>query len=47
MNAFDRAMNMLDEKFEFLASRKQMVSSANNDDKVQMFLSITLLSNVF
>lgn len=37
MNAFDRAMNMLDEEFAFLASSKQMVSSANNDDKVIVF----------
>lgn len=34
MYAFDRAMNMLDEKFAIIASRKQMVSCANNEDKV-------------
>ncbi|KAK2999673.1 hypothetical protein RJ639_023752 [Escallonia herrerae] len=34
MNAFDRAMNLLDEKFSFLASTKQIVSSTNEDDKV-------------
>uniref|UniRef100_A0A162AB90 1,4-alpha-glucan branching enzyme n=1 Tax=Daucus carota subsp. sativus TaxID=79200 RepID=A0A162AB90_DAUCS len=37
MYAFDRAMNMLDEKFAFIASRKQMVSCANNVDKVIVF----------
>lgn len=34
MNAFDRAMNLLDEKFSFLSSTKQIVSSADEDDKV-------------
>lgn len=34
MNAFDRAMNLLDEKFSILASTKQIVSSTNEDDKV-------------
>ncbi|KEH36310.1 starch branching enzyme I [Medicago truncatula] len=37
MNAFDRAMNMLDDKFSFLASTKQIVSSTNNEDKVIVF----------
>ncbi|KAK0577594.1 hypothetical protein LWI29_035556 [Acer saccharum] len=37
MNAFDRAMNMLDEKFQFLASTKQIVSSTNEEDKVIVF----------
>ncbi|KAA8528824.1 hypothetical protein F0562_036179 [Nyssa sinensis] len=37
MNAFDRSMNALDEKFSFLASTKQMVSSTNEDDKVIVF----------
>lgn len=36
MNAFDTAMNLLDEKFSFLASTKQIVSSTNEEDKVQM-----------
>lgn len=36
MNAFDRAMNLLDDKFSFLASTKQIVSSTNEEDKVQM-----------
>jgi hypothetical protein len=36
MNAFDRAMNLLDDKFSFLASTKQIVSSTNNEDKVNM-----------
>ncbi|KAJ8762114.1 hypothetical protein K2173_007264 [Erythroxylum novogranatense] len=37
MNAFDRAMNLLDEKFSFLASPKQIVSSTNEEDKVIVF----------
>jgi hypothetical protein len=36
MNAFDRAMNLLDDRFSFLASTKQIVSSTNNEDKVSM-----------
>lgn len=36
MNAFDRAMNLLDDNFSFLASTKQIVSSADDDDKVNM-----------
>lgn len=36
MNNFNRAMNLLDEKFSFLASEKQIVSSVDEDDKVQM-----------
>lgn len=36
MNAFDRAMNLLDDKFSFLASSKQIVSSADDEDKVNM-----------
>lgn len=43
MCAFDRAMNMLDEKFAFLASHKQIVSCANDEDKVYMLLSEKLL----
>lgn len=38
MNAFDRAMNELDDKFPFLASTKQIVSSTNEEDKVRMLL---------
>ncbi|XP_068646591.1 1,4-alpha-glucan-branching enzyme 1, chloroplastic/amyloplastic-like [Aristolochia californica] len=34
MNAFDRAMNELDETFSFLASSKLIVSSADEEDKV-------------
>lgn len=34
MNEFDRAMNELEEKFKFLSSDHQMVSSANEEDKV-------------
>lgn len=34
MNAFDGAMNLLDEKFSFLSSTKQIVSSASEEDKV-------------
>nr|XP_027190205.1 1,4-alpha-glucan-branching enzyme 1, chloroplastic/amyloplastic isoform X3 [Cicer arietinum] len=37
MNAFDRAMNLLDDKFSILASTKQIVSSTNNEDKVIVF----------
>lgn len=37
MNAFDRAMNKLDEKFSFLASTKQIVSSTDDKDKVIVF----------
>lgn len=36
MNAFDGAMNLLDDKFSFLASTKQIVSSTNDEDKVNM-----------
>lgn len=35
MNAFDRAMHLLDEKFSFLSSTKQIVSSTNEEDKVR------------
>ncbi|XP_010935254.1 1,4-alpha-glucan-branching enzyme, chloroplastic/amyloplastic [Elaeis guineensis] len=34
LNAFDRAMNLLDDRFSFLASTKQIVSSVNEEDKV-------------
>ncbi|KAK4276454.1 hypothetical protein QN277_014602 [Acacia crassicarpa] len=37
MNAFDRAMNLLDDKFSFLSSTKQIVSSTNEEDKVIVF----------
>ncbi|KAF5794407.1 putative 1,4-alpha-glucan branching enzyme [Helianthus annuus] len=37
MNEFDRAMNLLDDKFSFLASTKQIVSSADEEDKVIVF----------
>ncbi|XP_016508689.1 1,4-alpha-glucan-branching enzyme isoform X1 [Nicotiana tabacum] len=37
MSAFDRAMNSLDEKFSFLASGKQIVSSTDEDNKVVVF----------
>ncbi|ONI32208.1 hypothetical protein PRUPE_1G354000 [Prunus persica] len=37
MNAFDRAMNLLDEKFSFLSSTQQIVSSTNEEDKVIVF----------
>lgn len=36
LNAFDRAMNLLDEKFKFLASSKQIVSSTDEADKVKV-----------
>ncbi|CAA0830114.1 1-4-alpha-glucan-branching enzyme 2-2-chloroplastic/amyloplastic [Striga hermonthica] len=37
LNAFDRAMNLLDEKFKFLASSKQIVSCIDEDNKVIVF----------
>ncbi|KAL7116504.1 hypothetical protein ACP275_03G009000 [Erythranthe tilingii] len=37
LNAFDRAMNLLDEKFKFLASAKQIVSSTDEVQKVIVF----------
>ncbi|KAK7311016.1 hypothetical protein RJT34_08865 [Clitoria ternatea] len=37
MNAFDRAMHLLDDKFSFLASTKQIVSSTDEEDKVIVF----------
>ncbi|KAF6157791.1 hypothetical protein GIB67_038259 [Kingdonia uniflora] len=37
MNAFNRAMNLLEEKFSFLTSTKQIVSSTNEEDKVIVF----------
>ncbi|MED6119226.1 hypothetical protein PIB30_009875 [Stylosanthes scabra] len=37
MNAFDRAMNLLDDKFSFLTSTKQIVSSTDEEDKVIVF----------
>lgn len=43
MCAFDRAMNMLDEDFAFLASNKQIVSCANDEDKVYMLVRQKLL----
>ncbi|PKU76565.1 1,4-alpha-glucan-branching enzyme, chloroplastic/amyloplastic isoform X1 [Dendrobium catenatum] len=37
MNEFNRAMNLLDDRFSFLASAKQIVSSASDLDKVIVF----------
>ena len=37
MNNFDRAMNALDEKFGFLASTNQIVSSINEGEKVNIY----------
>ncbi|EPS72458.1 hypothetical protein M569_02296, partial [Genlisea aurea] len=37
LNSFDRAMNDLDEKFEFLSSQKQIVSSTDENEKVIVF----------
>ncbi|GKU98143.1 hypothetical protein SLEP1_g11180 [Rubroshorea leprosula] len=37
MNAFDGAMNALDDRFSFLSSTKQIVSSTNEEDKVIVF----------
>lgn len=39
MNAFDRAMNLLDDRFSFIASTKQIVSSTNEEDKVYIYIS--------
>jgi ABC-type multidrug transport system fused ATPase/permease subunit len=35
MNAFDQAMNALDERFSFLSSSKQIVSDMNDEKKVR------------
>uniref|UniRef100_A0A0D9WUB2 1,4-alpha-glucan branching enzyme n=1 Tax=Leersia perrieri TaxID=77586 RepID=A0A0D9WUB2_9ORYZ len=37
MNAFDQAINALDEKFSFLSSSKQIVSDMNEEEKVIVF----------
>ncbi|CAD6338235.1 unnamed protein product [Miscanthus lutarioriparius] len=37
MNAFDQAMNALDERFSFLSSSKQIVSDMNDEKKVIVF----------
>uniref|UniRef100_A0A7N0V7G2 1,4-alpha-glucan branching enzyme n=1 Tax=Kalanchoe fedtschenkoi TaxID=63787 RepID=A0A7N0V7G2_KALFE len=37
MNAFDRAMNNLDDKYSFLSSTNQIVSSCDEKDKVIVF----------
>ncbi|KAK8495853.1 hypothetical protein V6N13_103341 [Hibiscus sabdariffa] len=37
MNAFDRAMNALDDNFPFLSSTKQIVSCADEENKVIVF----------
>ncbi|KAK4489907.1 hypothetical protein RD792_000555 [Penstemon davidsonii] len=37
LNAFNKAMNLLDEEFKFLASPKQIVSSTDEDNKVIVF----------
>ncbi|KAA3484462.1 1,4-alpha-glucan-branching enzyme 2-2, chloroplastic/amyloplastic-like [Gossypium australe] len=37
MNAFDRAMNALDDKFSFLSSTKQIVSCTDEENKVIVF----------
>lgn len=48
MNAFDKAMNLLDDKYPFLASTKLIVSSTNEEDKVQMpfFSSFSVVKKV-
>lgn len=45
MNAFDSAMNLLDDKFSLLTSSKQIVSSTNEEDKVLLLLD--LIINIF
>ncbi|WOL17268.1 hypothetical protein Cni_G26057 [Canna indica] len=37
MNAFDRAMNLLDDRYHILSSAKQVVSSTSEEDKVIAF----------
>ncbi|KAF7098994.1 hypothetical protein CFC21_100687 [Triticum aestivum] len=37
MNAFDQAMNALDDKFSFLSSSKQIVSDMNEEKKIIVF----------
>ncbi|PKI55117.1 hypothetical protein CRG98_024408 [Punica granatum] len=37
LNEFDKAMNLLDEKFSILSSTKQIVSTTNEEDKVIVF----------
>jgi 1,4-alpha-glucan branching enzyme len=36
INAFDQAMNALDERFSFLSSSKQIVSDMNDEEKVRI-----------
>lgn len=43
MCSFDRAMNTLDENYAFLASNKQIVSCANDEEKVCILLRQKLL----
>lgn len=45
MNAFDTAMNLLDEKFSFLASTKQIVSSTDEEHKVYLLSGSELYFN--
>jgi hypothetical protein len=42
MNAFDQAMNALDEKFSFLSSSKQIVSDMNEEEKVIKYTIIRM-----
>ena len=46
MNAFDKAMNLLDEKFSFIASTKQIVSSTDEENKVRMLSGSELFFNL-
>ena len=49
MNAFDQAMNALDEEFFFLSSPKQIVSDMNEEKKVRTWeiLSMRVLYHLF
>lgn len=42
MNAFDAAMHLLDDKFSFLASPKQIVSCTDEEKKVREYCYTTL-----
>lgn len=48
MNAFDKAMNELDDKYSFLSSANQIVSSSDEKDKVEFhifYICVTMLTS--
>ena len=47
MNAFDQAMNALDEEFSFLSSPKQIVSDMNEEKKVRTWENMRVLRHLF